>query len=626
MAAGRIVFLSNTHPPEHYDIFRAVEDLADTVDRRVEVGTLLDDLLGDTEERVAAETAAAAAAAAEELAAQTRRPVSELRMIFAKNTPGTGTTTAPPAATAAGGSGGSGSGSGSGSSRMNPASAIRRVASAAGGLIGSKTRAGTAGAAGDGAALGRTARAGSARRSAAAAAAASSGGGGSGSGSSTISRRGSGSGDGGMAGRLKRASPSPVGDRRRSPPRRSSDPTGKLKAAAAATSRAGEPDSTPNDGLSEATRRRLRGMGSSGGISPRPAAAGEHATVTGGAGKKTAGVGGSAGGADPAGGTTAADRRARFARQRSRSLSSSRRRGDGEGGNSDGGGGGNSAVSVSPRPTPAGAVPRGGSGGSRSRPPPLSGATRSSSWGIASGGGRSRSGSPRAASPSSTDGGGASRSQSPVRAGGIPRPRGRGGSGDGGGAPPRALSPRVRFPSAELRQGFASPSRGRGERGAAGASRGGVAGDGDAGGAGVTLSGTAIEAAAKSFMSANESGKSSGVGVDVGGPEQQVSTAPPSVVSGTDSHTAAGGLKAGVGGDGAVVVVEGGADGPGSVGAGTSRPSSRGNSFDSVGDVVVVGGVALGNHRGFPGEDWSQSQPGTPKSSSQVGWVGMGST
>lgn len=113
-----------------------------------------------------------------------------------------------------------------------------------------------------------------------------------------------------------------------------------------------------------------------------------------------------------------------------------------------------------------------------------------------------------------------------------------------------------------------------------------------------------------SFVATSEAGKSGGGG----GPEQQASIAP----------KPAGGVvasKAGGGGDGAGgAVVEGGVDGTGSVGASTSRRSSRANSFDSVGDVVVVGGVALGNHRGFPGEDWSQSQPGTP-SSSQVGWV-----
>eukprot|EP00903_Cladosiphon_okamuranus_P005970 g5894.t1 len=568
---------------EHYEVFRAVEDLADTVDRRVEVETLLDDLVRETEERAAAD-AAAAAAAAEELAAQTRRPVSELRMLFAKNTSETGTpgSTSKPAA-----------GGGSRSrSRMNPATAIRRVASAAGGLIGSKSRVGTTGATGDGTPRGRVALVGSNRRSAVAAATSSSSGGGR---SASSSRRNSGSVDS-VAGRSKRASPSPapVGDGRRSP-RRSSDPTGKLKAAAAP--RAGEPDTVPNDGLSEATRRRLRGMGSSGGISPRrPSTAGEHATTSGGGRQKTAGDGGSGGSGggndDPAGGsTTAATRRARFARQRSRSLSSSPRSGDGEYGNIDSGAdaGAKSAASVSPRPFPAGggAVPR---GGRRSRPPPLSGASRSSSWGIASFGGRSRSGSPRAASPSSADGGGGSRSQSPVRASGIPRPRGRIGSGEDGTAP-RALSPRVRFPSAEHRRGSVSPSRGRGGgEGGAAASRGGgtAAGDGgddgDGAGVGATLSGTTIEAAAMSFVSTSELGMRGGGGLT---------------------------SKAEVGRDGG----EGGGAGSGSVGAGTSRPSSRGNSFDSVGDVVVVGGVALENHRGFPGEDWSQSQPGTPSSS-----------
>lgn len=122
---------------------------------------------------------------------------------------------------------------------------------------------------------------------------------------------------------------------------------------------------------------------------------------------------------------------------------------------------------------------------------------------------------------------------------------------------------------------------------------------GEAVGDGATLSGTAIEAAAMSFVTTNESGKSGGGG----GPEQNPSIAPSPADSGSEPHAATGGhaSKASGGVDGASAMGDGGADVSG-----------------SVGDVVVVGGVALGNHRGFPGDDWSQSQPGTPSSAQVV--------
>lgn len=71
---------------EHYEVYRAVEDLVESVERRADVEDLLDELLAATEECILADAAASAsaAAAAEDLAEKSRRPVSELRMLFAK--------------------------------------------------------------------------------------------------------------------------------------------------------------------------------------------------------------------------------------------------------------------------------------------------------------------------------------------------------------------------------------------------------------------------------------------------------------------------------------------------------------------------------------------------------------
>lgn len=586
----------------------------------MEVETLLDDLLGATEKRVAVDAAAAATAAAaaaaavaEEGASQTRRPVSELRMLFASNKPGT------PVGTAAGAT-----------------SALRQVASAAGGLISGKKRAGTptvsvsAAAAPDGSALSRAARVGSTRKAAAAAATAALPGG----------RLGRSAGGDGGPGRPKRASPSPTPTRdgRRSP-RRSSDPTGKLTPAGFRAA-AGPETGVPSDGLSEVTRRRLRRMGGDGSGTPQLTTAGETTRGR----KKGGATGPSSGsvGSDAVGTTTNASRRARFARQRSRSLSSPPRRGSDSEDGSDGvsGTGETNSASTSPRPPPTTAVPT-ARRGSRSRPPPISLSSRSGSWGIASGKGRSLSRSPRAASPSSTDGGGgASRSPSPTRAGGIPRPPGGGGGGGGFDySSPRAVSPRAPLPSGDPRQGFPSLPRSSSAGGRVSTTEGGVDGVGDddsaiggtaaagtgagTGRSGATLTGTAIEAAAMSFVT-KEGGKKSGGGTEhlpvaLPAPGPLDSNADQPNESDLPASKSVGkgvqGEKAGARGD-----ADGGA---GKVGTGASRPSSRGTSVDSVGDVVIVGGLALENHRGFPGEDWSPAQSGAP-GSSQVGffWVG----
>ena len=563
-------------------MYRVVEDLVDAVERRGDVEALLEDLLAATEECIQADaaasaSAAAAAAAADDLAAKSRRPVSELRMLFAN--PGGGGAPAstpksiPTVATPRG----------VGSAAKRATQTGRAVPSAD-----STTSAS------------RIARGGSRR--------AVGGGGGEGAGkpAGVGAGVGAGSGGGAAAGRLgvpKRsglssAAAAAAGGEDRVSPRRSSDPTGRSKAIPGSSNagvRGG--DSHPIDGLSAVTRRRLRGVGSSSGglVSPRAAAGDTSGT------KKNASIGGGHNSSNSRDMNSAA-RRARFARQRSRSLSTSP--------TPRGRGGGGSSPSTSPRPAPSMVAAMSKSRGRASRPPPLFDPSRSDGVGVwgAAARGRTPSGSPRAVAPSSPRSSiGFSRSPSPHRAGGIPRPYGRGGGGGGGGSvtssASRVVSPRALRQSVDRAQNSPAlsvassessvvgwekrESSARGGGGGVGSVSTGGGGSGSGARVGGTLSEPAIEAAALSFMLRNH---------DKGGSE---------------------GAK---GGSIAEGISEGGKEGVGTVGvdgASPSRRSSRATSFDSVGDVVVVGGLALGNHRSLPGDalgndDWLQSQPGTP--------------
>lgn len=146
----------------------------------------------------------------------------------------------------------------------------------------------------------------------------------------------------------------------------------------------------------------------------------------------------------------------------------------------------------------------------------------------------------------------------------------------------------------------------------------------------MTLSGTAIEAAAMSVV-AKDGGKESGsteqwpasavVPAPGPGPLDSNNTDQPEE-SGQPAPKSAGKGVEGEKNEGAGGDADADGGGSGRVGTGASRPASRGTSFESVGDVVVVGGVALENHKGFPGEDWSLAQPGAP-GSSQVGFFGL---
>ncbi|CAM9521296.1 unnamed protein product, partial [Laminaria digitata] len=599
---------------EHYEVYSAVEDLVESVERRGDVEDLLDELLAATEECILADAAASAsaAAAAEDLAAKSRRTVSELRMLFAK--PGEGA--APSASGASGASkvgvpAGAAAAAAAATRAGGSAVAAAKRAAQMGRTLPSADAIATASGSGSGTAS-RVARGGAGARRANVAARGGGGEGGAG-------------GGGGAAGRLavpKRpglstaAAAAGGGDDRLSP-RRSSDPTGRSKAGPGSSSggfRGGD-SNHPSDGLSAVTRRRLRGVASSNSGFVNPRAAGETAGT-----KKTPGGGGGGGGGGNSSSSSrdfsAPARRARFARQRSRSLSTSP--------TPRGRGGGRSSPSTPPRPATSigGAMAR--SRGRASHPPPLFDPVRSDgvgAWGAAARG-RTPSGSPRAAAPSSPrSSGGFSRSPSPHRARGIPRPYGRGGGGGGGGSggggsgvtatASRLVSPRtLRQTAIDRSQSSPAPSVASSEssimgregtssaRGGGGGGGGGSSGGGGVG-VGATLSEPAIEAAALSFMlRAHDKGAGEG------------GTKGVSIVEGMAGEDGGGG------GGGATAGVDGASP--------SRRSSSRATSFDSVGDVVVVGGLALGNHSALPGDvlgndDWLQSQPSTPTVSQMRG-------
>lgn len=107
-----------------------------------------------------------------------------------------------------------------------------------------------------------------------------------------------------------------------------------------------------------------------------------------------------------------------------------------------------------------------------------------------------------------------------------------------------------------------------------------------------TLSGPAIEAAAVSYLFTKKSPNE----------EDGLLTAV--------SESAVAAVAADVRGVGK----GGGVDG----GENATAPRFRSGSFDSIGDVVIVGGLELESHRVFPGEaiqaddDWLASHPSTP--------------
>lgn len=594
---------SSTMTTEQYEVYRAVEDLVETVDRRDEVDHVLEEILAATEKRADADTAAAVVAA-EDAASRSRRPVSELRRLFA--------------------SPGSTGGSTKGRLMSTPASERLPVESGRGALrsTASMRRAGTASTAlsapgtsgtetGRSSIIGRMASAGKMTI---------------GSISSNVKILGGtpgtgiggkAGGSGGAAGRSagpKRATPSPAADGRRSP-RRSSDPTPKLKSGPGwgGPSRPGD---ASGDGLSEVTRRRLRGLGSSSGgsgsSSPRASAAGEAPGLK----RVTSGDMGST------------NRRPRIVRQRSRSLSTSPSA-TSRGGSAEG----VESPPVSPRSAVSlsGGLPVPALRGRLRRPPSLSdmsakGDGVGSAWGIA-GGGRARSGSPRAATPSSPPSpghGAGSRSPSPQRAGGIPRPRGRGAGAGGSGI----ASPRTRRPSVEGRQGRSSVTAVGSPEFSSSGDGGGQADGGNGASGGGTLSMSAIESAAtlsiqqsKGETGGKEGNHSSNADFQragTGDARVAVAAGPSETPANINDNG-----DAEAGSPSATAKSSTGAGGDSGEGIAPGRRSSRASSFDSVGDVVIVGGVALGNHSAFPWENpvrgtSSESQPSTPTTSSRV--------
>lgn len=136
-------------------------------------------------------------------------------------------------------------------------------------------------------------------------------------------------------------------------------------------------------------------------------------------------------------------------------------------------------------------------------------------------------------------------------------------------------------------------------------------------GTGGTLSGPAIEAAAVSYLFTKKSPREE---------EDQESATTAGEAAATAAAAAAVAAAAaatdGVDGGGKG---GGGTDADADVGENPTTRASRAASFDSIGDVVVVGGLQLESHRVFAGDgshgddDWlASSHPSTPTIIPQV--------
>lgn len=560
--------------PEHHEVYRTVEDMVELIERRSEVEDLLEAMVRATEERVAADDAAEAAAIAANLASESPRPrpVSELRRLFA------GAGAAPRTASV------------TGAASVPSTRALPQAGASAGGVVGIATS------------------------------------------RSTLLRSGYGSGSGPPSGtfgyfRGKRAGStaasrsygegarSPRGTVRRTAAGSTATVSSFGKSAASAAGKVANLATGQTAAGGSGVKGSIASGGSSGRVAapkfsrrigespirePSPRRSSDPSAprgrrvpgATAGSGynqapRQTTGTAGKAGGNIAS--SANSGRNPRLVRQRSRSSSSSpsTRRGN------------DSLEEFSLAAALAAGTSRGRhpgpaslSGPSRDSPPSVGGGAVGS-LGIAAG--RARSGSPRA-SPSPRSWAGISRSPSPQRgAGGIPRPRGvhaSGASASGtasAGSSAGGSSPRLGFAG---RRGFSVPMS-LSSADAAALSDWAQNEDSFRGGnAGGTLSGPAIEAAAVSYLFTKKSpNEEDGLPLAVG---------ESAVVD--------------VAADGGGCVKDGGGDAGESAG---TRPF-RSGSFDSVGDVVIVGGLALESHRVFAGEaiqgddDWLASHPSTP--------------